>query len=352
MLANVCHLLRSSAVIKAGIFLPSSLSQFLEPCWQSLSQVARITCPLKCLSLLLREPGWQAQVRHLIFRCSKWDEFHSLIPSKLFAWFFFPAASGKSMFQISSSLHEEIPTQFLPGLTFPELFRLCHLLSTFDTALNSLISSHEFSLELCFTMVTSESPLSQRIQVMFAQCQAAESVLSCLNSSFTATSSGPSSGLLGMWQRGRGRTRGNYFSLAEALVLEEPWCSWMSLDLSGGCWRQNSSSLKGVCAKIYTLGSFGENGMVSLLSGFACIFCCCCCCLLGCFWGFFSPNKHLGPSGTLEKRLEVWWTASRPHIRISPFFISFPIQLPWNSLFYSLGCFFSWGTRIPWRKRP
>lgn len=79
------------------------------------------------------------------------------------------AASGKRLFQISSPLHEEILTQFLQGLTFPELFHLCHLLPTFDTALNSFVPSHEFSLELCDS-VTSEFPLSRQIRVMFAQC--------------------------------------------------------------------------------------------------------------------------------------------------------------------------------------
>lgn len=96
--------------------------------------------------------------------------------------------------------------QFLQGLTFPKFFHLCHLLPTFDIALNSFVPSHEFSLALCFTSVTSESPLSQQIQVMFAQycvrCQAAESVLYSLNSFLTATSSEPSYCLFRVWGRG------------------------------------------------------------------------------------------------------------------------------------------------------
>lgn len=105
------------------------------------------------------------------------------------------ASSGKRLFEISSPLREEILARFLQGLTFPELFHLCHLLPTFATALNSFVPSHELSFELRDS-VTSESPLSQQIQVMFAQCfcvrcQAAESVSYCLNSFLTAAPSGP-----------------------------------------------------------------------------------------------------------------------------------------------------------------
>lgn len=65
----------------------------------------------------------------------------------------------------------------------------------------------------------------------------------------------------------------------------------MSLELSGGCWRQYSSSMKGVCAKIYMLGSFEKSGMDSLLPGFACWFFFFCRCLLV----FpFSPNQTFG----------------------------------------------------------
>lgn len=77
---------------------------------------------------------------------------HPPTPSKLFTWFFFPAASGKNMFHISSSLHQEIFAQLLQGLTFPELFHLCHLLLTFDIALNRFISSHKFSLRALFSL--------------------------------------------------------------------------------------------------------------------------------------------------------------------------------------------------------
>lgn len=91
------------------------------------------------------------------------------LQSSIYLIFFFPGCLWQEAVQISSPLHEEILAQFLQGLTFPELFHLCHLLSTFDIALNSFVPSHEFSLVLCFTSVTSESPLSQQIQVMFAQ---------------------------------------------------------------------------------------------------------------------------------------------------------------------------------------
>lgn len=150
------------------------------------------------------------------------------------------AASGKRLFQISSPLHEEILAHFLQGLTFRELFHLCHLLPTFDIALNSFILSHALSLELYFTVVTFECPLFQQIQVMFLQCfcvkcQAAESILYCRSSFLTAASSGPSYCLFRVWEWGRGRTQGNYFYLAEAFVLEKPWCSWMSPEMQGCC---------------------------------------------------------------------------------------------------------------------
>lgn len=155
------------------------------------------------------------------------------------------------------------PHSIAPRLDLSRASSFTHLLPMFDTALNSFIPCHEFSLELCFLLVTSESPLSRWTQVVFAQCfcarcQAAESVLCCLNSFLTATSSGPSPALLGMWQWGRGRTRGNCFSLAEALVLDEPWCSWTSLELRGGCWRQYSSSMKSFVPRFIC---FGQNGI-------------------------------------------------------------------------------------------
>lgn len=107
------------------------------------------------------------------------------------------AASGKRLLQISSPLHEEILAHFLQGLTFPEPFHLCHLLPTFDIALNSFILSHALTLELSFTLVTFEPLLFHQIQVMFPQCfcvscQAAESTLYCQSSFLTAASSGPS----------------------------------------------------------------------------------------------------------------------------------------------------------------
>lgn len=116
------------------------------------------------------------------------------------------------------------------------------------------------------------SPLSPLSPSEYRSCLPSVGGAKLLNQSGIAWAPSSQQQLLpGMWQWGRGRAPGNCFSLAEAPVLEEPWCSWMSLELWGGCWRQYSSSMKGVCVKIYMLGSFGQNGIDSLLFGFACL---------------------------------------------------------------------------------
>lgn len=79
------------------------------------------------------------------------------------------------------SLQEEILTQFLQGLTFLQLFRLCHLLPTFDTTLSSCVLLFLFFLpflEFCFTSVTSETSLPANTchvyQHFHERCQAAK----------------------------------------------------------------------------------------------------------------------------------------------------------------------------------